>query len=162
MMNKITIHYNSKGESGNIFWILHAIREECKLNGIKPMFFKEMQERVFAASSYDEALSIISENVNLIDTAASENAPDEEAVRMEFCRADEVSAAFADSKAKKDRAAFVHNLGILLSQTREGIVGCELDGNEVVTIRFKHGAVRRVNVECDSYMAIIRDVASHV
>lgn len=98
-----------------------------------------------------------------ITYAACENVSNEEDAVMEFCHADETNAAFADSKAKKeDRATFVHNLGILLSQTREGIVGCELDGNEVVTIRFKHGAVRRVNVECDSYMAIIRDVASHV
>lgn len=77
--------------------------------------------------------------------------------------ANETSAAFADDKEKdQDRATFVHNLGILLSQTREGIEGCDLSDKDIVAIRFKHGAVRRVNVECDSYMAIIRDVANHV
>lgn len=68
-MNKLTIHYNSLGESGNIFWILRAIYEECKREGIAPTVFKEMQERVFAAGSYNEALAIIGEKVNLIDDA---------------------------------------------------------------------------------------------
>lgn len=61
-----------------------------------------------------------------------------------------------------DRAKFVHNLGFLLAQTREGVDGCELDEHDVVTIHFKHGATRRVNVECDSYIAIIRDVAKSI
>lgn len=162
-MNKLTIHYNSKGESGNIFWIIRAICEECKINGIKPTTFKEMLEQVFSAGSYEEALSIIREHVNLIDTADSTIAPSRETARAEFCHANETAAAFAEEKAKdQDRATFVRNLGVLLSQTREGIVGCELDENEVVTIHFKHGATRHVNVEYDSYMAIIRDVASHI
>lgn len=162
-MNKLTIHYNSKGKSGNIFWIIRAICEECKINGIKPTTFKDMLDQVFSAGSYEEALSIIREQVNLIDTADSAIAPGNETTRAEFCHASEATAGFAEEKAKdQDRATFVRNLGILLSQTREGIVGCELDENEVVTIRFKHGATRRVNVEYDSYMAIIRDVASHI
>lgn len=68
-MDKFTIHYNSRGESGNIFWILRAIYEECSREGIVPRQFKEMQERVFAADSYKEALRIIGEKVNLIDDA---------------------------------------------------------------------------------------------
>ena len=68
-MNKPTIHYNSQGESGNIFWILRAIYEEYKREGIAPTIFKEMQERVFAAGSYEEALAIIGEKVTLIDDA---------------------------------------------------------------------------------------------
>lgn len=68
-MNKITIHYNSQDESGNIFWILRSIYEECIRESIAPTEFKEMQERIFAASSYAEALSIIGEKVNLIDDA---------------------------------------------------------------------------------------------
>lgn len=162
-MNKLTIHYNSKGESGNIFWIIRAICEECKINGIKPSAFKEMLEQVLSAGSYEEALSIIREHVNLIDTAASTVAPSRETARAEFCHANETSAAFAEEKAMaQDRATFVRNLGILLSQTREGIIGCELDENEVVTIHFKHGATRCVNVECDSYIAIIREVTEYI
>lgn len=68
-MNKLTIHYNSQGESGNIFWILREIYEACKREGIAPTTFKEMQQRVFAADSYEEALAIIGEKVNLIDDA---------------------------------------------------------------------------------------------
>lgn len=68
-MNKLTIHYNSQGESGNIFWILREIYEACKREGIAPTTFKEMQERAFAADSYDEALAIIGKKVNLIDDA---------------------------------------------------------------------------------------------
>ena len=68
-MNKLTIHYNSQGESGNIFWILRSIYEACCREGIAPTVFKEMQERVFASNSYEEALAIIGEKVNLIDDA---------------------------------------------------------------------------------------------
>lgn len=68
-MNKLTIHYNSQGESGNILWILRAIYEACCREGIAPSAFKEMQQRVFAADSYEEALAIIGEKVNLIDDA---------------------------------------------------------------------------------------------
>lgn len=68
-MNKPTIHYNSQGESGNIFWILRAIYENCKREGVNPTVYKEMQERVFAAGSYEEALAIIGEKVNLVDDA---------------------------------------------------------------------------------------------
>lgn len=68
-MNKLTIHYNSQGESGNIFWILRSIYEACCREGIAPTVFKEMQERVFASDSYEEAIAIIGEKVNLIDDA---------------------------------------------------------------------------------------------
>lgn len=68
-MNKLTIHYNSQGESGNIFWILRAIYEACCREGITHTVFKDMQQRVFAADSYEEALAIIGKEVNLIDTA---------------------------------------------------------------------------------------------
>lgn len=69
-MNKLTIRFNRNGESGNIFWILRAIYEACTREDIAPTTFKEMQERVFASGNYDEALSIISEYVNLIDEGA--------------------------------------------------------------------------------------------
>jgi len=66
-MNKLTIHYNSKGESGNIFWILCALRNALEYAGESPAIYKNMQERVFASCSYKEALNIIGEKVNLID-----------------------------------------------------------------------------------------------
>lgn len=74
------------------------------------------------------------------------------------------TAAFgmSDDAQFADRANFVRNLGFLLAQTRDGIDGCELDERDIVTIHFKHGETIRVNVECDSYIAIIRDVARSI
>ena len=57
-----------------------------------------------------------------------------------------------------DRHLFVANLGTLLSQTREGIVGAYLDDRDQVHVVYKDGYARVVDVSCDSYMAIIRDV----
>lgn len=52
-------------------------------------------------------------------------------------RASETAAMFmTNEKALEDRKLFVHNLGKLLSQTREGVISCELDDNEIVTITF--------------------------
>ena len=61
-------------------------------------------------------------------------------------------------KALMDRQLFVRNLGELLSQTRENVVSCELDDHEVVTVTFRYGYTERINVNMDSYMAIISDV----
>lgn len=73
--------------------------------------------------------------------------------------ANEARAAHTtEDYAQKDRCLFVANLGTLLSQTREGIVGAYLDDNELVHILYKNGHEHLVNVRCDSYMAIIRDV----
>lgn len=78
-------------------------------------------------------------------------------------RASEKAAMFmTNEKALEDRKLFVHNLGELLFQTREGVISCELDDNEIVTITYKGGGTRRVNVNMDSYTAIIRDVAKAV
>lgn len=62
-----------------------------------------------------------------------------------------------------DREGFVHNLGVLLTQTREDVVKCELvDAGDTVIITFKGGGTRAVNVHADSYAAIIRDVIKYV
>ena len=74
-------------------------------------------------------------------------------------RASETAAMFmTNEKALEDRKLFVHNLGELLSQTREGVISCELDDNEIVTITFIGGGTHTVNVNMDSYTAIVRDV----
>lgn len=64
--------------------------------------------------------------------------------------------------SKEDRKLFVHNLGLLLSQTREGIKSCELGDNEIVTVTYRSGYEMKVNVNMDSYMAIISDVTNHI
>ena len=64
-----------------------------------------------------------------------------------------------------DRRLFVRNLGWLLSQTRCGVVSCELYGDqdcEHVIARYDHGGKREIDVTADSYLAIIRDVAKRV
>lgn len=65
------------------------------------------------------------------------------------------------SESLKDRKLFVKNLGNLLSQTRGGVESCELGDDEIVTINYKNGYQKFVNVNMNSYSAIIRDVAKH-
>lgn len=68
-----------------------------------------------------------------------------------------------EADALVDREGFVHNLGVLLSQTREDVVKCALiDKGDTVVITFKGGGTRTVNVHADSYAAIIRDVMKRV
>ena len=77
--------------------------------------------------------------------------------------ANEVLAAFMPNDAAlSDRKLFVRNLGKLLSQTREGILGAGLGDDEFVTIIFKSGDPIRVNVNMDSYFAIIKDVVKAI
>lgn len=82
----------------------------------------------------------------------------------------DVSPALADeARAERlwddDRRLFVRNLGWLLSQTRCGVVSCELYGDqdrEYVIARYDHGGKREIDITADSYLAIIRDVAKRV
>ena len=64
----------------------------------------------------------------------------------------------SDEENRADRALFVHNLGILLSQTREGITGAYLTDHETVVVTYRDGYTEEINVRADSYLAIIRDV----
>lgn len=64
-----------------------------------------------------------------------------------------------------DRRLFVRNLGWPLSQTRCGVVSCELYGDqdrEYVIARYDHGGKREIDVTADSYLAIIKDVTKRV
>ena len=66
---------------------------------------------------------------------------------------------------KYDRHLFVRNLGWLLSQTRCGVVSCELVKRgyvEKVIVRFTSGGTREIDVTADSYLAIIKDVTRRV
>lgn len=75
-------------------------------------------------------------------------------------KANETMAMFiSKEEALNDRKLFVHNLGELLAQTREQVISCELDDHEIVTITYKGGGTHKVNVNMDSYTAIIIDVA---
>ena len=81
----------------------------------------------------------------------------------EIVLANETKAMFvSDDLALEDRKQFVHNLGELLSQTREGIIGAELNDDEIVTVTSKRGHTVQINVNMDSYLAIIRDVTKYL
>lgn len=80
-------------------------------------------------------------------------------------RANETMAAFMDEQDMIfDREQFVRNLGDLLSQTRDGVVSCELinaeQPGEYVLVTYKGGGTRKIGTYMDSYAAIVRDVAN--
>ena len=77
-------------------------------------------------------------------------------------RANESVMMFADKDtAFEDRKLFVRNLGKLLSQTREDVESCELGEDEIVTVYFLGGGKKKINVNMDSYSAIIKDVTKY-
>lgn len=80
-------------------------------------------------------------------------------------KANETAAAFmTEEDATRDREQFVRNLGDLLSQTRDNVVGCELIDAEKDTehalVTYKGGGTRKINTHMDSYAAIVRDVVN--
>ena len=78
-------------------------------------------------------------------------------------KANETAACWMEPEdALEDRKLFVRNLGVLLSQTRNGILSAELDDAEMVTIKYNNGHKEHVNVNMDSYAAIIKDVMKRV
>ena len=69
-MDKPTIHFRSRHESGNIFVILALVRRELqKQHRIND--YNNLRDRVTASGSYEEALAVIRETVNLIDDDGS-------------------------------------------------------------------------------------------
>lgn len=78
--------------------------------------------------------------------------------------ANETGAMLASEEVQhRDKVRFVSNLAGLLGQTREEVADLALsEDGKTVTILFKGGASRCVNVACDSYIAIIRDVAKAI
>lgn len=65
-MKKAVIHFESRHESGNIYWLIGAAQVELhKQQRITD--YNTMRDRVLASGSYEEALAIIREYVDLID-----------------------------------------------------------------------------------------------
>ena len=84
---------------------------------------------------------------------------------MELDRANETLAGIMTTEGMiRNREQFVRNLGWLLSQTRDGVVSCELidaeKDTEHVLVTYKSGGTRKIGAYMDSYAAIIRDVAN--
>ena len=66
---KPIIHYRSRGESGNIYWILAAVRDALRKQR-RITEFNDLRDQVFASGSYQEALGHIGKLVTLIDDDA--------------------------------------------------------------------------------------------
>ena len=60
------IQFRSTKESGNIFWILGAAKNELQKQR-RITDYNTMRDRVCESKSYEEALAIIREYVELID-----------------------------------------------------------------------------------------------
>lgn len=65
-MNKPELRYDSRGETGNIYWILGELSSIMRRQN-RISVYNEIRDRVFKAQSYQEALEIIGEVVTLID-----------------------------------------------------------------------------------------------
>ena len=65
-MNKPELRYDSRGETGNIYWILGELSSIMRGQN-RISVYNEIRDRVFKAQSYQEALEIIGEVVTLID-----------------------------------------------------------------------------------------------
>lgn len=63
---KPVVYFQSKGESGNIYYILGMVQRELRKQR-KINDFNELRDRVYNSHSYEEALSVIREYVDLID-----------------------------------------------------------------------------------------------
>lgn len=70
-MEKLTVYFDSKGPSGNIYDILGkvslALRKQQRITD-----YNTMRDRVFDSHSYEEALAVIRGYVNLVDYADKE------------------------------------------------------------------------------------------
>ena len=65
-MDKPTITYDRSGPSGNIYAILGAVSQALRKQR-RYTDFNTLRDRVFEAKSYEEALQIIGETVNLVE-----------------------------------------------------------------------------------------------
>lgn len=82
-------------------------------------------------------------------------------------KANESTAAFMTDKAAfADRQQFVKNLGWLLSQTREGVLSCDLvnpsEYEEYVLVTYIGGEQKKINVFMNGYAEIMIDVTARL
>lgn len=60
-----------------------------------------------------------------------------------------------------DKKEFIVTLETTLTNAKLDVIALELLDNNTVEITFKGGGMRKVNIEADSYGAIILDVVKH-
>ena len=65
-MDKPIVYFRSRHESGNIFFILSMVRSVMQKQR-RITEYNELRDRVTSAGSYQKALEIIREKINLID-----------------------------------------------------------------------------------------------
>lgn len=64
--DKPIVEYDPHGHTGNIYWILGAVSAIMRKQR-RYTDFNTLRDRVFEAQSYEEALQIIGETVNLVE-----------------------------------------------------------------------------------------------
>lgn len=62
----IEVHFASRHHSGNIFWIMGAVRGALEKER-RITEWNDLRDQITSSSSYEEALKLIREHVNLID-----------------------------------------------------------------------------------------------
>lgn len=65
-MPKAEIHFHSCGPSGNVYAIMSMVRDQMRREH-RPTDWNNAYERVMNAHSYEEALKILGELVELVD-----------------------------------------------------------------------------------------------
>ena len=65
-MDRPTIYFDRSGPSGNIYAILAAVSQALRRQR-RYTEFNNLRDRVFEAESYEEALQIIGETVDLVE-----------------------------------------------------------------------------------------------
>ena len=83
-----------------------------------------------------------------------------------MAEANEKAAFLADRKvAHRDRDLFVENVGKLAAQTRAGVEKIErvhTGQEELAVIYYIGGGKKYVNINADSYTAIVRDIFRYI
>ena len=67
-MERPTIIYDSRGETGNIYYLIGQLQQIMRKQR-RYTDFNNLRDRIFESSSYEEALAIIGEEVELVDIA---------------------------------------------------------------------------------------------
>ena len=67
-MEKPTITYDSRGETGNIYYLIGQLQRIMRKQR-RYTDFNNLRDRIFESGSYEEALAIIGEEVELVDIA---------------------------------------------------------------------------------------------
>ena len=67
-MERPTIIYDSRGETGNIYYLIGQLQQIMRKQR-RYTDFNNLRDRIFESGSYEEALAIIGEEVELVDIA---------------------------------------------------------------------------------------------